>query len=159
MYLITNETTNNLNHIIMYLKRLENENEKIEFLKEYVEDPASLLAVLNEYTEEPSLLAEEIKSIHNKTSKKIKQEKKKNIQQPTGSDYSESEIYTIFSQKSDTVILKEYTLESLKKMYVSIYKKSPSSRFTKRNLVQTMRNRFFTINRAEAFACSANRNN
>lgn len=69
--------------------------------------------------------------------------------------YREEEIYKILCEKSNAEIIKEYSLSDLKKMYASIYKKSPTSSYTKERIVGALRNRMHTMKRAEAFAALA----
>ena len=49
----------------------------------------------------------------------------------------------------------EYSLSDLKKMYVSVYKRLPTSRDTKERLIRTLRNRMHGMKRAESFALLA----
>ena len=65
--------------------------------------------------------------------------------------YEENEIYSIFEQKDDKVIMEEYSLTALKQMYISIYKRKPTSSYTKERIISTLRNRMHTMNRTEAF--------
>lgn len=49
----------------------------------------------------------------------------------------------------------EYSLSDLKKMYVSVYKRPPTSSDTKERLIRTLRNRMHGMKRAESFALLA----
>jgi len=58
-------------------------------------------------------------------------------------------------QKNNVEMMDEYSLSDLKKMYVSVYKRPPTSSYTKERLISTLRNRMHGMKRAESFALLA----
>lgn len=139
MYL-TKENITILNEVITNINNLDSEEEKTIFLNKSVEDVSLLLGTL--------------KSI-NKS--KLPRERK-NRRQPEmmcKKKYDEKEISEIFAQKDDGQIMAEYSMADLKAMYQSIYQKKPLSKYKKQDIVNTIRHRFYTIDRASAFASLA----
>lgn len=142
MYL-TLESTRTLNEIISELNSIENETERKQFLNEHTEDTAFFL--------------DTIKKINKKNIPTNRHQKKpKNKQTDIKTNlYAENEIYAILCQKNNEAMLKEYSLSDLKNMYTSIYKKTPTSSYTKEKLINVLRHRMHTMQRADAFVSLA----
>lgn len=138
MYL-TLENIRNLDGIVLGINTIEDEKEKEQFLEEHIEDTALFLKILKKLNK-----------------KKIPQKNKKtqgSRMETVGTNlYCEEEIYSILCEKSNAEIISEYSLSDLKKMYASIYKRNPTSSYTKERIVGVLRNRMHTMKRAEAFA-------
>lgn len=137
MYL-TKESIRSLEEVIINLNNIDNDEEKNKFLEEHVEDSALLLKTLKK------LNKSKIPMCHTKT-------QKDNVEIFENDMYEETEVYNIFERKNDNEIMKEYSLINLKQMYASVYKKKPTSSYTKERIVSTLRNRLHTMNRTAAF--------
>ena len=141
MYL-TIENINNLNRIISEINNIEDEEQKEKFLNEHIEDTALFFDTIKKINKK------KISRGYGKVSKQRTKEAETGI-------YREEEIYKILCEKNNAEIIKEYSLSDLKKMYASIYKKSPTSSYTKERIVEVLRNIMHTMKRAEAFAVLA----
>lgn len=141
MYL-TEENIDTLEEIILNLNNMENDEEKRKYLDEHVQNSSSLLKVLKKLNK--SKFPKEVVKTHKK--------KKLNLDSDL---YEEDEIYEILLQKDDESILEEYLLVDLQKMYMSIYKRKPSSSYDKRRILSTLRSRWHTMNRTMTFMKAA----
>ncbi|MDE7341175.1 MAG: hypothetical protein K2N80_11575 [Lachnospiraceae bacterium] len=139
MFFVTTETISNLNEIISGLNAIEDADEKEKFLNEHIEDT--------------TLFVETLKKINkNKLPKEHGKSQKKKNENVDIKSFTEEEIYEIFHQKSNKEVMSEYSLSDLKKMYLSVYKRRPSSNYTKERILSTLRNRMHTMERTAAFA-------
>ena len=138
MYL-TIENIRNLDSIISGLNTIKDEKEKEQFLDEHIEDAALFLQTLKKLNKKKL-----------PTKNRISQEQKK--EDIEKNSYNEEEIYTILYEKNNVEIMKEFSLADLKKMYASLYNRTPASSYTKERIVGVLRNRMHTMKRAEAFA-------
>lgn len=138
MYL-TLENINNLNGIISELNNIEDENEKEQFLNEHIEDTTLFLDTIKKINKKKILIGHEM----------VQKQRREDVETDL---YKEEEIYTILCKKNNLEIIQEYSLSDLKKMYASIYKKNPTSNYTKKRIVGVLRNRMHTMKRAEAFS-------
>lgn len=137
MYL-TVENINNLNSIISELNSIEDENKKEQFLSEHIEDTA--------------LFLETIKKINKKKfPKRSGKSQMQRAEEIIIEQYQEEDIYNILCKKNNVEMMNEYSLSDLKKMYVSVYKRQPTSSYTKERIISTLRNRMHGMRRAEAF--------
>ncbi|MFW5650891.1 MAG: hypothetical protein ACOCNC_05805 [Acetivibrio ethanolgignens] len=137
MYL-TKATINILDDIIVNLNEIENEEEKKKFLDEHVEDS--------------DLLVSTLKKLNKRKMPKGSLRSKKSCEEIIETDlYKEEEVYNIFGQKDDREIMDEYSLAALKQMYISVYKRRPTSTYTKERIVSALRNRLHTMKRTAAF--------
>lgn len=137
MYL-TKESINSLEEIIINLNSTNSEEEKNEFLKKHVEDSDLLLKTL--------------KKLNKSKIPKSYMKAQKSKTEITDTDlYTEDDIYRIFKEKNDKEILELYSLNALGQMYSSVYKRKPTSSYTKEKIVSTLRNRVHTMNRTAAF--------
>lgn len=142
MYL-TVENIRNLDNIISNFNVIEDEDEKEQFLKNHIEDTALFLDAIKKINKKKiTIMQSEI-------------QKKRRENDVKTSLYKEEDIYMILSQKSNAEIVKEYSLSDLRRMYVTFYKKSPASNYTKQRILGILRNRMHTMKRAEAFALAA----
>lgn len=140
------ENINNLDYIISGLNDIEEDDQKEKFLHEHIEDA--------------DLFLETIKKVNkNKIPIGKKKAKRKNKEVIEMDLYKEEDIYTILCEKNNVEIMEEYSLADLKRMYASIYEKSPTSNYTKEKIVSILRNRMHTMRRAEAFALLAEKRN
>lgn len=140
MYL-TVENINSLNRIISELNNIEDENKKEQFLNEHIEDTALFLETIRKINK---------KNLPKKNGKSQVQRAEDIIIEQE--QYHEEDIYEILCQKSNIEMMNEYSLSELKKMYVSVYKRKPTSSYTKERIISTLRNRMHIMRRAEAFA-------
>ena len=138
MYL-TIENIRNLDSIISGLNTIKDEKEKEQFLDEHIEDAALFLQTLKKINKK------KIPSKNGITQKQKRDDIEKDL-------YNEEEICTILCEKNNVEIMKEFSLADLKKMYTSIYNRTPTSSYTKERSVGVLRNRMHTMKRAEAFA-------
>lgn len=139
MYL-TKENITILNEVITNINNLDTEEEKTTFLNNSVEDVSLLLGTLK------SLNKSKLPKAHKKHVQPAEAAKKV---------FDETIISDIFSKKDDRVIIAEYSMADLKAMYQSIYKKKPLSNSKKQDIINTLRCRFYTRDRAKAFASLA----
>ena len=138
MYL-TVENINSLNSIISELNSIEDESKKEQFLHEHIEDT--------------TLFLETIRKINKKKlPSKDRKSSKQRVEEAQIELYQEEEIYNILCKKNNVEMMDEYSLSDLKKMYVSVYNRQPTSSYTKERIVGVLRNRMHTMKRAEAFA-------
>lgn len=137
MYL-TVENIKSLDDIISGLNTIEDEKEKERFLYQHIEDTA--------------LFLDTIKKLNKKNiPSKAKKSNKLQTQKLKTDVYQEEEIYGVLCEKNNEEIMREYSLSDLQKMYASVYKRKPASRDTKERILSTLRNRMYTVKRAEAF--------
>lgn len=145
MYL-TAENINNLNDIISELNNIESEKERKQFLNEHIEDVEMFLDTIKKINKKKITTGQ----------KTVQKQRKEKVEVDL---YKEEEIYTILCKKNNVEIMEEYSLSDLKKMYASIYKKNPTSSYTKERIVGVLRNRMHTMKRAESFAILAEERN
>ncbi len=139
MYL-TKENITILNEVITNINNLNTEEEKTIFLNKSVEDVSLLLGTLK------SLNKSKLPKEHNR---------RKHSESVTVNEFDETRISEIFSKNDDANIMAEYSMADLKAMYQSIYHKKPLSNSKKQDIVNTLRHRFYTRDRAKAFASLA----
>lgn len=137
MYL-TKQSTDALQSIVAVLNESDSEQAQKEFLEVHVEDPAQLLDTLKQINKK-------------KLPKRSRHEPLQQIQQEV-SIYESTQLDEIFAQKNDEAILQEYSLTDLRNMYYSAYQRKAASKSKKEDLVRTLRRRYFSIKRGEAFA-------
>jgi len=65
--------------------------------------------------------------------------------------YIKNDVIDIFSSFSDEEIETNYSLNELRKMYEAIYNKKPASKKTKIEIINTIRNHIYRIERAKTF--------
>ena len=144
MYL-TVENIKSLDDIISGLNTIEDEKEKEQFLYQHIEDTDFFLETLKKLNKK-------------KIPAKAKKMEKQNLQEIQTDAYQEEEIYGVLCKKSNEEIMREYSLSDLQKMYISVYKRKPASGDTKGRIISTLRNRMYTVKRAEAFGLAGKKN-
>lgn len=137
MYL-TKQSTDALQIIVAALNESDSEQAQNEFLEAHVEDPAQLLDTLKQMNKK-------------KLPKQPRHEPSRPVRQEV-SVYEPAQLDEIFAQKNDEAILQEYSLADLRNMYYSAYQRKAASKSKKEDLVRTLRRRYFSIKRGEAFA-------
>lgn len=139
---LSKQITDALQSIVAALNESDNEQAQEEFLEANVEDPAQLLETLKQVNKK-------------KLPKRPRSEPQQQAQQEI-SVYDSAQLDEIFAQKNDETILREYSLADLRSMYHSAYQRKAASKSKKEDLVRTLRRRYFSIKRGEAFARLAN---
>lgn len=140
--MITVQNINEIDNIISRLRAVEDSEAWGSILAECVEDPALFVKVMGKYKNARPKKRRDTRDMFARTDTDRSEIRSK---------YNKDDVLDEFMHTSEEQLKDKYSLNELQSMYEAVYRRHPTSNYTKNRIIDTVRGMAFTIARAKAF--------